>query len=130
MKLAGDYQVKLGDVARVELGAADERRASTFNGVPAIAVGIIRQSTANPLDVSQAVKAALPEINSSLPQGLQAAIGNDDSVFIERSIEAVFITIVEAIVLVVVVILFFLRSFRAAIIPIVTIPISLIATLR
>ncbi len=128
VKLAGDYQVKLGDVARVELGAADERRASTFNGVPAIAVGIIRQSTANPLDVSQAVKAVLPEINSSLPQGLQAAIGNDDSVFIERSIEAVFITIVEAIVLVVVVILFFLRSFRAAIIPIVTIPISLIAT--
>ena len=128
VKLAGDYQVKLGDVARVELGAADERRASTYNGVPAIAVGIIRQSTANPLDVSQAVKAVLPEINSSLPQGLQAAIGNDDSVFIERSIEAVFITIVEAIVLVVVVILFFLRSFRAAIIPIVTIPISLIAT--
>jgi multidrug efflux pump len=128
VKLAAGYQVKLGDVARVELGAADERRASTFNGVPAIAVGIIRQSTANPLDVSKAVKAVLPEINSSLPQGLQAAIGNDDSVFIERSIEAVFITIVEAIVLVVVVILFFLRSFRAAIIPIVTIPISLIAT--
>ncbi len=128
VKLAGDYQVKLGDVARVELGAADERRASTFNGVPAIAVGIIRQSTANPLDVSQAVNAVLPEINSSLPQGLQAAIGNDDSVFIERSIEAVFMTIVEAVVLVVVVILFFLRSFRAAIIPIVTIPISLIAT--
>mgnify|MGYP002784569689 FL=1 len=128
VKLAGDYQVKLGEVARVELGAADERRASTYNGVPAIAVGIIRQSTANPLDVSQAVRAVLPEINSSLPQGLQAAIGNDDSVFIERSIEAVFMTIVEAIVLVVVVILFFLRSFRAAIIPIVTIPISLIAT--
>jgi multidrug efflux pump len=110
------------------LGAADERRAGTFNGVPGIAGGIIRQSTANPLDVSQAVKAVLPEINSSLPQGLQAAIGNDDSVFIERSIEAVFMTIVEAIVLVVVVILFFLRSFRAAVIPIVTIPISLIAT--
>lgn len=128
VKLAGDYQVKLGEVARVELGAADERRASTYNGVPAISVGIIRQSTANPLDVSKAVNAVLPEINASLPQGLQAAIGNDDSVFIDRSIEAVFATIVEAIVLVVVVILFFLRSFRAAVIPIVTIPISLIAT--
>jgi multidrug efflux pump len=128
VKLAGDYQVKLGEVARVELGAVDERRTSTYNGIPAIAVGIIRQATANPLDVSNAVNEVLPEINSSLPQGLQASIGNDDSVFIERSIEAVFITIVEAIVLVVVVILFFLRSFRAAIIPIVTIPISLIAT--
>lgn len=128
VKLAGDYQVKLGEVARVELGAVDERRASTFDGNPAIAVGIIRQSTANPLDVSAAVTAVLPEINSSLPQGLQASIGNDDSVFIDRSIQAVFMTIVEAIVLVVIVILFFLRSFRAAIIPIVTIPISLIAT--
>ncbi|OYW54321.1 MAG: multidrug transporter AcrB [Hyphomicrobium sp. 32-62-53] len=128
VKLAGDYQVKLGEVARVELGAVDERRVSTFDGIPAIAVGIIRQSTANPLDVSAAVNAVLPEINSSLPQGLQATIGNDDSVFIARSIEAVFMTIIEAIVLVVIVILFFLRSFRAAIIPIVTIPISLIAT--
>lgn len=128
VKLAGDHQVKLGEVARVELGAGDERRASTFNGTPAIAVGIIRQSTANPLDVSKAVNAVLPAINDSLPQGLQAAIGNDDSVFIERSIEAVFATIIEAIVLVAAVILLFLRSLRAAIIPIVTIPISLIAT--
>ncbi len=69
VKLAGDHQVKLGDVARVDLGAVDERRASTYNGVPAIAVGIIRQSTANPLDVSKAVKALLPEINSSLAAG-------------------------------------------------------------
>ncbi len=128
VKLANGYQVKLSDVARVELGAVDERRASTYNGIPAIAVGIIRQSTANPLDVSNAVREVLPEINASLPQGLQASIGNDDSVFIERSIEAVFMTIVEAIALVVVVILFFLRSLRAAIIPIVTIPISLVAT--
>ncbi|MGE5266082.1 MAG: efflux RND transporter permease subunit [Deltaproteobacteria bacterium] len=128
VKLAGDHQVKLAEVARVELGAVDERRASTFNGTPAIAVGIIRQATANPLEVSKAVNAVLPEINQSLPQGLRATVGNDDSVFIERSIEAVFATIVEAILLVAAVILFFLRSFRAAIIPIVTIPISLIAT--
>ncbi len=128
VKLAGDHQVKLGEVARVELGAEDERRASTYNGIPAIAVGIIRQATANPLDVSGAVRGVLPEINESLPQGLQATIGNDDSVFIDRSIAAVFMTIIEAIALVVVVILFFLRSLRAAIIPIVTIPISLIAT--
>jgi multidrug efflux pump len=128
VKLAGDHQVKLGEVARVELGAVDERRASTFDGVPAIAIGIIRQATANPLDVSNAVREVLPEMNASLPQGLKATIGNDDSVFIDRSIQAVFMTIFEAIVLVVVVILFFLRSMRAAVIPIVTIPISLIAT--
>jgi multidrug efflux pump len=120
--------VKLGEVALVELGAADERRTSTYNGTPAIAVGIIKQATANPLDVSKAVNTVLPEINASLPDGLSTEIGNDDSVFIDRSIQAVFQTILEAIGLVVIVILFFLRSFRAAMIPIVTIPISLITT--
>jgi multidrug efflux pump len=128
VKVSGNYQVKLGEIARVELGAADERRSSTFNGVPAIAVGVIKQSTANPLDVSKAVNAEIPQINASLPQGLSAAIGNDDSVFIDRSIAAVYTTIGEAVALVVLVIVFFLRSFRAAIIPIVTIPVSLIAT--
>ncbi len=128
VKLSNGHQVKLGEVARVELGAVDERRQSNFNGTPAIAVGVIKQATANPLDVSTAVRKVLPEINASLPDGLEAAVGNDDSIFIERSIRAVYTTIAEAIVLVVLVILFFLRSFRAAIIPIVTIPISLIAT--
>jgi multidrug efflux pump len=128
VKVANGYQVKLGEVARIELGASDERRSSNYNGVPAIAVGVIKQATANPLDVSNAVRAVLPDINASLPPGLSAELGNDDTVFIDRSIGAVYTTIAEAIALVVVVILFFLRSLRAAVIPIVTIPISLIAT--
>jgi multidrug efflux pump len=128
VKLADSHQVKLGEVARVELGAQDERRDSRYNGQPAIAVGIIKQAVANPLDVSKAVRAVLPEINQSLPQGLTATIGNDSAVFIDRSIQAVYHTIGEAILLVVLVIVFFLRSVRASIIPIVTIPISLIAT--
>ena len=70
----------------------------------------------------------MPEINQSLPQGLTATVGNDSSVFIDRSIAAVYHTIGEAIVLVVLVIVFFLRSLRASLVPIVTIPISLIAT--
>jgi multidrug efflux pump len=128
VKVSNGYQVKLGEVARVELGASDERRSSKYNGVPAIAVGVIKQATANPLDVSNAVRAVIPEINASLPPGLNAELGNDDTVFIDRSIGAVYTTIGEAIGLVVIVILFFLRSARAAIIPIVTIPISLVAT--
>jgi len=128
VKLAGSHQVRLGEVARVELGAADERRETTYNGSPAIAVGIIKQAVANPLDVSNAVRAVLPDINSSLPAGMTGVIGNDSAIFIDRSIKAVFATIVEAIVLVVIVILIFLRSLRASIIPIVTIPISLITT--
>ena len=128
VKIADAHQVKLGEVARVELGAADERRDSRYNGHPAITVGIIKQAVANPLDVSKAVRAVMPEINQSLPQGLSATIGNDSSVFIDRSIAAVYRTIGEAIVLVALVIVFFLRSLRASLVPIVTIPISLIAT--
>ncbi len=128
VKLADGHQVRMGDTARVELGAQDERRVNTYNGAPAIIVGVIKQATANPLEVSQGVRAVLPEINAALPAGMSAEIGNDSAVFIDRSIKAVFWTILEAIGLVVLVIFFFLRSPRASIIPIVTIPISLIAS--
>jgi multidrug efflux pump len=128
LKLADGYQVKLGDVARVEIGARDERKNSRFNGRTAVAVGIVKQATANPLDVSEAVRAVLPEILESLPEGMTAQIGYDSAVFIDRSIHSVFTTIGEAIVFVVLVIFFFLRSLRASIIPIVTIPVSLITT--
>lgn len=128
VKVAGGHQVRLGDVATIGLGARDERRASRYDGQNAVAVGIIKQATANPLDVSNAVRAALPEIEASLPAGVSVTIGNDQAVFIDRSIEAVYHTIGEAIVLVVLVIFFFLRTLRASIIPVVTIPVSLIAT--
>jgi multidrug efflux pump len=128
IKLAEGHQVRLGDAARIELGAEDERRVNTYNGAPAIIVGVIKQATANPLDVSKGVRTVLPSLNASLPQGMSAEIGNDSAVFIDRSIEAVFTTIIEAIVLVVLVIFFFLRSIRASIIPVVTIPISLISS--
>ncbi|GLK85075.1 efflux RND transporter permease subunit [Ancylobacter defluvii] len=128
VKRANGAQVRLADVARVELGAADERRSSRFNGGQAIIVGIIKQAVANPLDVSSGVRAVLPEINDTLPEGMSATIGQDNSVFIDRSIRAVFHTILEAVILVVLVIVIFLRSFRASLIPVITIPISLITT--
>ena len=128
IKVSGNHQVKLGEVARVELGAFDERRESRFEGGTAIAVGVIKQAVSNPLDVSKAIRALLPRINSSMPNGMQAHVANDDAIFIERSIEAVYHAIAEAIALVVLVIIFFLRSPHASMIPIVTIPISLIAT--
>ncbi|ALA17672.1 MULTISPECIES: efflux RND transporter permease subunit [unclassified Chelatococcus] len=128
VKRADGYQVKMGEVARVELGAADLRRDGRYNGKPTITVGIVKQAVANPLDVSNAVRGILPAVNESLPPGVTAEVANDNAVFIDRSIKAVYHTIGEAIILVVLVILFFLRSLRASIIPIVTIPISLIAT--
>ena len=128
LKISSGYQVRLGEVARVELGASDERRSNTYKGIPSVSVGIIKQSTANPLTVSEAVRAILPDINAMLPEGMSVELGYDDTVFIERSIGAVYVTIGEAVLLVVVVILVFLRTLRAAVIPIVTIPVSLIAT--
>ncbi len=120
------YPVRIRDVATVGLGPVDERVISRYNGRTALNMGIIKQSTANPLDLSQAVQEELALINASLPQGMQLAVAYDTSVFIERSIASVYATIIEAIILVVLVIFFFLRNLRASLIPIVTIPVSLI----
>lgn len=128
LKEAGGLQVRLGDVARVELGTADVRRESRYNGVTAISIGIVKTAVANPLDVAREVKGLLPRLNAELPEGTSISVGFDQTVFIDRSIENVFKTILEAIGLVLLIILLFLHSFRAAVIPIVTIPVSLIAT--
>jgi multidrug efflux pump len=123
---ADGYLVRLGDVGRVALAARDDRVAARFMGDPAVALGIVKQSTANPLDVSRAVTAELPRIIELLPPGMTVRNGYDSSIFIARSIENVFRTIGEAILLVVLVIFVFLRSLRATLIPLVTIPVSLV----
>jgi multidrug efflux pump len=125
---SGAYLVRLRDIGRAELGPADERRIARFNGRDAIGMGVIKQATANPLDVSRAVRGVLPEVQRILPEGMRIDIANDTSLFIERSIENVYESIGEAIVLVVLIIFFFLRSFRATLIPLVTIPVSLIGS--
>ncbi len=120
------YLLRLGDVANVELAPANERFIARYDGQPTLALGIVKQSTANPLDISHALKETLPIIRSSLPQGMKIDIGYDSTTVIKESIRAVFKTILEAIVLVVLIIFLFLRSPRATLIPIVTIPIALI----
>ncbi len=120
------YMVRLKDIGRAEIAAADDRVITRFNGQSAVSLGVVKQSTANPLEVSTAVGAALPGIEASLPDGMRVEIANDTSIFIERSIEEVFRTIAEAVALVVAVIFVFLRSARATLIPLVTIPVSLI----
>ncbi len=125
---AGGYLVRLKDVGRAEIDAEDDRVVARYNGRSAVALGVVKQSTANPLEVSGAVRAALPEVQRLLPAGMEVEIAYDSSEFIERSIDEVFITIAEAIVLVVIVIFLFLRSFRATLIPLVTIPVSLIGS--
>jgi len=120
------YLVRLGDVARVAIGPAEERRITRFKGENAVALGIVKQSTANPLDVSAELRKMLPDIKAVLPEGMQVNIAYDKSIFIDRSIEAVYTTIAEAVALVIVVIFGFLRSVRATLIPMVTIPVSLV----
>ena len=128
IKTVGGFPVKLHDVARIEQGAADERTSVRLNGRPAISAGVIRQATANPLELSAGVRAMLPKLEADLPKGITISVANDNSVFIDRSVKNVFKTIVEAVVLVALVIFLFLRTVRASIIPIVTIPVSLIGT--
>lgn len=126
IRQAGDTPVRIRDVARVELGAADERNSIRVNGLPAVGLGVVKQSTANTLQVAQAVKAQIPNLEKALPPGMQLRVGFDSSIFIEKSIDAVYETMAEALVLVVAVIFLFLRSWRATLIPFVTIPVSLI----
>jgi len=123
---ASGYLVRLRDVGRAEIGAQDERVRVRFNGSTAVALGVIKQSVANPLDVSKAAADVLPEIRAGLPDGMMVEVAYDTSQFIARSIDNVYHTIGEAVVLVLLVIFLFLRSLRATLIPLVTIPVSLI----
>ena len=128
IKAINGMPIRIGDVARVEQGPLSERTSTRLNGRDAITLGVIRNATANPLDLSAAVRKMIPKIKENLPPGIEIEIANDNSVFIDRSIKAVYETIVEAMVLVALVIFLFLRTFRASIIPLVTIPVCVIGT--
>ncbi len=125
----GDYQVKFSDVGRVELGAEEYRSETYFKGRPTVGVQIIRQSQSNLIDVANGVKAALPLIKADLPPEVNVEIGFDSSVFVERSVHEVYKTLGEASVLVVLMIFLFLRDWRATMIPLIAIPVSVIGSL-
>jgi multidrug efflux pump len=125
---SGGGQVLLGDVAQVEIAPEDTRGEYRINGKPAVGLGILRQSTANTLSVADGVKAEVERIRGSVPEGVEVVIGYDESLFISQSIYEVEHALVTALVLVVVVIFFFLRSWRATIIPAVAIPVSILSS--
>ncbi len=122
------YLVRLGDVARVELGTEEDRTFFRGNGVPMVGLGIIKQSTANTIAVANAAKAEMVRVNPTLPDGMQIKQSYDTSVFIDDAIDEVFKTLAIAIGLVVLVIFLFLGSVRAMLVPAVTVPVSLVAT--
>ncbi len=125
----GNDVVRLRDVADVNVGAEDERTIARWNGEPAIGLGIVKQSKASTVDVAAVVQAALVELDLLLPEGMKLDVAYDSSIFINESILEVKETLLIALALVVLVVLAFLKSFRATIIPTLAIPISIIGSL-
>lgn len=122
------YLVRLADIARVERGTEEDRTFFRGNRVPMVGLGIIKQSTANTIDVARSAKAEVLRLNPSLPAGMEIKQSYDSSVFVEGAINEVYKTLLIAIVLVVLVIFLFLGSVRATVIPAVTVPIAIVAT--
>lgn len=121
--------VRLSDVARVELAAASTDTIVNFNGEPGTFIGVFPTPGANPLDMSAAVLSELPLIQDSLPEGMTLTLMYDATEQISASIDEVFLTIAEAVAIVILIILLFLGSFRSVLMPVVTIPLSLMGVL-
>ena len=123
---SGDTLIRLRDVATAEMGAEDYDSSTWYNGKTAIFIGIKQAPGANPLTVASRVHALLPELRAQLPSGLEAGIPYDASVFIEDSIREVFSTLIEAVLIVLLVVYLSLGSLRAALIPGIAVPLSLV----
>ncbi len=128
VKQTDDAVVRLKDVGRVELAAQDYGRNSYLDRDPAIGLGIFQRPGSNALATAEAVKSTMEELSKSFPEGLKYTIIYNPTEFIQQSVDAVITTIGEAIILVVLVVILFLQTWRAAVIPILAIPISLVGT--
>ena len=126
IKEVNGYPIRLRDVGRAAPGPYENRKIVRVKGEEALGLGVVKQSTANTLEVAQAAKALLPRLQATLQPGMKMWVAVDTSKFIEASIRSVFETIFVALVLVVLVIFVFLREVRATLIPAITIPISII----
>jgi hydrophobe/amphiphile efflux-1 (HAE1) family protein len=128
VKQSADAVVRLKDVARVELAAVDYSINSYLDRDPAVALGIFQLPGSNALATAEQIKSTMNELSKSFPEGLKHTIIYNPTEFIQQSVDAVVTTIAEAILLVVLVVILFLQTWRAAIIPIVAIPVSLVGT--
>ncbi|UUQ66414.1 multidrug efflux RND transporter permease subunit [Pseudomonas fuscovaginae UPB0736] len=129
LKTAGDSRVLLGDVARVEMGAENYDTISSFGGTPSVYIGIKATPGANPLDVIKEVRKIMPELEAQLPTNLKAEIAYDATLFIQASINEVIKTLFEAVLIVIVVVFLFLGALRSVVIPVITIPLSMVGVL-
>ncbi|HJU39040.1 MAG TPA: efflux RND transporter permease subunit, partial [Tahibacter sp.] len=120
------HQVRIGEVARVELGSEEPRNDYRGNGQLQLGLGVVKTSTANELEVVRGAKAAVERVKETLPEGTQIFVSYDATVFVDTALTEVYKTLIEAILLVLVVIWLFLGSVRAALIPAVTVPVCVI----
>ncbi|HEY1807256.1 MAG TPA: multidrug efflux RND transporter permease subunit [Acidobacteriaceae bacterium] len=120
--------VQIKDVGRAELGASSYASTLTFNGIPAVGFGVMQLSDANALQVDRDAKAELARLSKSFPPGMKYAVAFDTTTIVGASIHEVIKTLIEAILIVIAVIFFFLQDWRATLIPAVTIPVSLVGT--
>jgi multidrug efflux pump len=118
----------LRDIARIELGSNQYALRSLLNNQPAVAIPVFQRPGSNAIDISNEVRARMAELKQSFPQGMDYEIVYDPTIFVRGSIEAVVHTLLEAIVLVVLVVILFLQTWRASIIPLAAVPVSLIGT--
>ena len=119
---------RLRDIARLEMGAADYSLRSLLNNDPAVGMGVFQAPGSNALDISANVRKTMAELNRNMPEGLEYRIAYDPTQFVRASIESVIHTLLEAIVLVVLVVILFLQTWRASIIPLLAVPVSVIGT--
>ncbi|MCF3933686.1 efflux RND transporter permease subunit [Acuticoccus sp. M5D2P5] len=126
-RVAG-YPIRLTDVARVVSGVAEDSTIVRNNGTVAVGLSVIRQSQSNTIAISNGVRAEIEALSAGLPNGMAIEVGSDDAIFVAASIKEVVSALVISLVLVVLVIMAFLRSWRATLIPAITIPIALIGT--
>ncbi|MBA4090691.1 MAG: hydrophobe/amphiphile efflux-1 family RND transporter [Sphingobium sp.] len=125
---ADGRQVRVRDVARVELGAQDYAINTYLSNKPTVVIAVMQRPGSNALDAAEHVKAEMDQLSQRFPKGLEYSVIYNPTEFISQSIDAVYHTLLEAVLLVVLVILVFLQNWRAAIIPIIAIPVSLIGT--
>ncbi|MCK3776072.1 efflux RND transporter permease subunit [Ensifer sesbaniae] len=119
---------RLGDVARVEMGAADYSLRSLLDNKPAVGMGIFQAPGSNAIQISENVHKAMAELKLTMPEGVDYEIVYDTTQFVRASIESVIHTLLEAIALVVIVVIVFLQTWRASIIPLVAVPVSIVGT--
>ncbi|HCS46427.1 MAG TPA: multidrug efflux RND transporter permease subunit, partial [Pseudomonas sp.] len=119
---------RLKDIARVELGSSQYALRSLLNNQPAVAIPIFQRPGSNAIEISNEVRSKMAELKKSFPEGMDFSIVYDPTIFVRGSIEAVVHTLFEALILVVLVVILFLQTWRASIIPLVAVPVSLIGT--